>query len=144
MKRTQWAATVLAIVLFCLGVAVGVLADRYYHATTVSAKTAEDWREHYIREMRSKLGLSDHQVNQLETILDETKEKYHAVRDSYHPAMLKIKNEQISRVKSILTPSQIPGYEKLVAEREERNRAQEEHEREQEKKQEAAHQKARQ
>lgn len=141
MKRTQWAATILAIVLFCLGVAVGVLADRYYHATTVSAKTAEDWREHYIREMRSKLGLSDEQVSQLENILDETKARYKAVRDSYRPAMLKIKNEQISRVKSILTPSQVPGYEKLVAEREQRNRVQEERERAEEQKQEAEHKK---
>lgn len=142
MRRTQWAATVLAIVLFCLGVAVGVLADRYYHAATVSAKTAEDWREHYVREMRSKLGLTDTQVSRLETILDETKAKYKAVRDSSRPQMLQIKNEQISRVKSILTPNQVPVYEKLVAEREERNRVQEEHEREREQKQEAEHQKA--
>lgn len=142
MKRTQWAATIFAILLFCLGVAAGVLGDRYYHATTVSAKTAEDWREHYIREMRSKLGLTESQVDQLETILDETKAQYKAVRDSYRPAMLKIKNEQISRVKSILTPSQVPGYEKLVAEREQRNRIQEEHDRAQEQKQEAEHRKA--
>lgn len=142
MKRTQWAATFLAAVLFCLGVAVGVLANQYYHARTVSAKTAEDWREHYIREMRSKLGLTDNQVSRLETILDETKAQYRAVRESYRPAMLKIKNEQISRVKSILTPSQVPGYEKLVTEREERNRVQDERERKQEKKQEEEHQKA--
>ncbi len=139
MKRTQWAATLLAVVLFCLGVAVGVLSDRYYHSTTVNAKTAEDWREHYVREMRLKLRLTNDQVSRLEIILDETKARYKAVRDSYRPAMLKIKNEQISRVKSILTPGQVPGYDKLVAEREERNRVQEEREREQEQKQEAAH-----
>lgn len=142
MKRTQWAATLLAILLFSLGLAVGVLADRYYHAATVNAKTAEDWREHYIHEMRSKLKLSDDQVNKLETILDDTKAQYKAVRDSYRPAMLKIKQEQIGRVKSILTPGQVAGYEKLVAEREQRNRIQEEQERQREQKEEAEHQKA--
>ena len=74
------------------------------------------------------------QVTELETILDETKAKYKALRDSQHPAMLKIKEEQISRVKSILTPQQVPAYEQLVAEREQRMREQERREREQEQK----------
>ena len=142
MKRTQWAATLLAIILFCLGVLVGVLAERYYHDAHVNAKTAEDWREHYIHEMRSKLKLTDDQVSKLEVILDETKAQYKAVRDSYRPAMLKIKQEQIDRVKSILTSTQVPRYERLVAEREQRNRIQEEQERQQEQKQEAEHKKA--
>jgi hypothetical protein len=43
--------------------------------------------------------------------------------------MLKIKQEQISRVKSILTPQQIPIYEKLVAEREQRMKTEEERDR---------------
>ena len=130
MKRSQWTAAFLALLLFCCGVAVGALGHRYYSATTVSAKTtAEDFRQHYISEMRSKLSLTPAQVNQLEMILDQTKAKVKAVRDAYHPAMLKIKAEQISRVKSILTPAQIPAYEQLVAERERRAKEQEERDR---------------
>ena len=49
------------------------------------------------------------------------------MRDSYQPQMLKIKQEHIERVKSILTAEQIPAYEKLVAEREQRAREQEAH-----------------
>ena len=63
------------------------------------------------------------QVAQLEAILDDTKAKVKAVRELYHPQMLKIKQEQISRVKSILTPEQIPAYEQLVAERDRLRRA---------------------
>jgi hypothetical protein len=129
MKRNQWTAALVAVLLFCSGAVVGALAQRYYTSTTVNAKTAEDFRHHYVSEMRSKLGLTSGQVTQLETILDQTKEKFKAVRDSYRPAMLKIKGEQISRVKSILTPQQIPIYELLVAEREQRMKEQEEHER---------------
>jgi regulator of protease activity HflC (stomatin/prohibitin superfamily) len=137
MKRNQWAAALLPILLFLSGAVVGALAHRYYAETVVSARTAEDFRQHYVSEMKSKLNLTPEQVSQLEKILDETKARYKAVRDEYHPAMLKIKNEQISRVKAILTPEQVPVYEQLVAERERRATEQEARERKQEQEREA-------
>jgi Spy/CpxP family protein refolding chaperone len=75
--------------------------------------------------MRSRLKLTDKQVDQLEAILDDTKARVKAVRDASRPAMLRIKNEQIARVTSILTPEQVTGYQKLVAERERRAKEQE-------------------
>jgi hypothetical protein len=133
-KRNQWAAALLAFLLFACGILVGALGHRYYAATTVSAKNAEDFRHRYVEEMQSRLHLTPTQLNQLEAILDDTKAKYKAVRDAYHPAMLKIRNEQIARVKSILTPQQIPAYDQLVAEREQRGRDQERRDREEERK----------
>ena len=132
MKRNQWSAVLLAILLFCCGVAVGALAHRYYSATVVNAKSGEDFRQRYLSEMKSRLGLTAAQVSQLEVIMDDTKAKTRAVRDQYRPEMLKIRSEQISRVKSILTPQQVPIYEQLVAERERHARAQEEHDRKEE------------
>jgi hypothetical protein len=129
MKRNQWTAAVMAVLLFCCGAAVGALGHRYYTAREVNAKSAEDFRHRYVSEMHSKLNLTSSQVTQLETILDETKAKFKAVKDSYRPAMLEIKKEQVSRVKSILTPQQIPIYDRLVAEREQRMKEQEERER---------------
>lgn len=134
MKRNQWAAAVLAVLLFCCGAAVGALGERYYNTTIVNA----DSKQPYVSEMRSRLKLTPAQVNELETILDETKAQYKAVRDAYHPAMLKIRQEHIARVKSILTREQIPAYEQLVAEREQRAKEQEERERQQEQKRAAA------
>lgn len=139
MKRNQWTAVAFAAVLFLCGAAVGALADHYYTSTVVIAKTgAEGFREHYISEMREKVNLTPVQVTQLEQILDETKAKVKAVRDSYHPAMLKIREDQIARVKAILTPQQVPAYEQLVAERERRAKEQEERDRQQEQKRTAA------
>jgi Spy/CpxP family protein refolding chaperone len=129
MKRNQWTAVFVAVLLFCCGAAVGALAHRYYASTTISAKTAEDFRHYYVSEMRSKLSLTPSQVTQLEAILDDTKAKFKAVRDSYRPAMLKIKEQQIRDVKSILTPQQIPMYERLVAEREQHLKAEDERKR---------------
>ncbi len=140
MKRNQLTAVLLAVLLFCCGAAVGALADHFYTVRSVSAKTAEDFRQHYISETRSRCKLTPAQVTQLEAILDDTKAKVKAVRDLYHPRMLKIKQEQITRVKSILTPEQIPAYEQLVAEREQRARDQEERDRLREQKRAAARQ----
>jgi hypothetical protein len=135
MKRNQWTAGLLAILLFCSGVAVGALGQRYYSDAVVSAKSSDDFRHRYVSEMQSTLKLSPAQVAQLETILDETKAKYKAVRDSYHPEMVSIRNEQIERVKSILTAAQVPAYDRLVAEREQRAKDQEEHDRKEEQRQ---------
>jgi hypothetical protein len=133
-KRNQWTAALLAFLLFASGIAVGALGHRYYAGTTVIAKSAEDFRHHYVEEMQSRLHLTPTQLSQLETILDDTKTKYKALRDSIHPQMMQIRNEQIARVKSILTPQQIPAYEQLVSERQQRVHDQEQRDHEQEQK----------
>lgn len=130
MKRNQWSALLLAVLLFFSGAAVGVLGHRYYTASTVIARSNEDSRRRsYITEMQKRLHLTAAQTGQLETIMDETKAKYKALRDSYRPETLKIKQAHVDRVKSILTADQIPAYEKIVAEHEQNSRDQEERDR---------------
>jgi Spy/CpxP family protein refolding chaperone len=132
MQRNQFAAAAFAALLFGGGVAVGALGHRYYATTAVIpnvARTPDPGRHRYIAEMQDRLKLTPQQLTQLEAILDDTKAQYHAVRESYKPQMLKIKEAHIERVKSILTPAQIPAYEKLVAERDQRGREQEERDR---------------
>jgi Spy/CpxP family protein refolding chaperone len=123
MKRNQFGAALIAVLLFASGAAVGALGHRYYAEAVVSAKgPPDDFRQHYLSEMRTKLRLTAAQTAQLEAIMDETKARYKAVHDSNHPVMVKIKTEHIQRIKSILTPQQIPIYEQLVAEHERRAR----------------------
>jgi Spy/CpxP family protein refolding chaperone len=129
MQRNQLTAAAFAALLFGGGAAVGALGQRYYAATIVNAKAPDPGRHRYITEMQDRLKLTPAQLTQLETILDDTKAQYHAVRDSYKPQMLKIKQAHIERVKSILTAGQIPAYEKLVTEREQRGREQDERDR---------------
>ncbi len=131
MKRNQWIALIVAALLFCSGAAVGVLGNRLYEGRVVVAKNAEDFRQRYVSEMRTKLKLTAAQVDRLQDILDDTKAKVKAVRDSYHPQMVKIKQEQINRVKSILNSDQINVYSRLVADHERRAREQDERERQQ-------------
>src|SRR5581483_2628731 len=107
MRHNQRAAAFFALLLFCCGAAVGALAHRFYSATSVNAN---DPRQRYLAEMKSKLSLTDAQAAQFDAILDDTKAKYKAVRDSYRPAMLKIKADHIDRVKSILSAQQFGIY----------------------------------
>lgn len=138
MKRNQWAAAFLSLLLFASGAVVGALGHRYYTSTIVQAhSTAEAFRSHYLNDMKTKVGVSDAQLRQIEAILDDTKAKYKVVRDEFRPQMVAIKNEQIARVKAILTPEQVPVYERLVSEHEKRVRDQDARERQQEQRREA-------
>jgi Spy/CpxP family protein refolding chaperone len=125
MKRNNIPAVLVAILLFLLGAGVGALAHRYYSPSVVIANSPETFRQTYISEMKSKLGLTADQISKLQDILDDTKAQIKALRDRNHPEMVRIRQEQVSRVKGILTASQIPAYERLQAERDRRNREQE-------------------
>ena len=81
MKRPQIVVFILAVVLFTIGAATGALAHRFYVANTVNA--SEDWRVRYINEMHSRLKLTTQQVDKLNDILDDTRAKVRAVKDSY-------------------------------------------------------------
>ena len=139
MTRNQWSATLLAILLFGGGALAGALAHRYYTATAVMANTPNDaFRQHYVSDMKGRLHLTAKQVDQLEDILDDTKSKFHAAHETCRPAIAKVKEEQISKIKAILTPAQIPQYDQLLAERESHAKEQENSERQAEEKEAAA------
>jgi hypothetical protein len=142
MNSNKTKAALFALLLFGLGAAVGALGHRYYAASVVTANSAQDWRHKYVSEMQTKLKLNQHQVAQLQVMLDDTKEKYKAVRESYHPEMVKIKDDQLARVKSILSPEQAKQYEAMVAEKEQHAKEQEERDRQDDQRQREADLKA--
>ena len=90
-------------------------------------------RHRYIEEMQDRLKLTaswSQMQTQLEALMRETSGWKRAVREScISRKCSKIKQEHIERVRSILTPNQVPAYLKLVAEREQRSREQEERDR---------------
>jgi len=141
MNTNQVKAALFAVLLFAFGAMVGGLGHRYYAATVVSAKapTAEDWRSKYVNEMQSKLKLNQHQVDELQVILDETKAKFRAARESHHPEMVRIKDDQLTKVKAMLSPEQAKQYEAMVAEREQHAKEQDEHDRQEEARQREMH-----
>lgn len=120
MNKARTTAALFAVLLFICGVVIGVLGDRYYSTTSVVARNPHAFRQRYINEMRSKLDLTPEQVGKLQAIMDKTKTEYDALRESTRPQMLKIKQEHIAEVKAILTPEQVPKYDRLIADHERR------------------------
>lgn len=116
MKRAQLVALGLAILIFSLGTATGVLAHRLYVANAVNA--SEDWRVRWVNEMHSRLKLTNDQVDKLNDILDDTRVKVRVIKDQYKPQMLKIKADQLAEIQSILTPKQAADYNNYLAEQE--------------------------
>lgn len=90
--------------------------------------------------MTSRLNLTSKQVAQVEDILDYTKSRFREAHETCRPAVAKVKEEQIAKIKAILTPRQIPLYEQLLAEREQRAHEQEIRERQTEEREKAARQ----
>jgi hypothetical protein len=127
MKRPQVIVSVLALVIFAMGAATGALAHRFYVANTVNA--SEDWRARYINEMHSRLNLTPSQVDKLNDILDDTRVKVRAVRDSYKPEMLQIKQNQTAQIRAMLTAEQSAEYSKRIAEQEAKAKEQDERDR---------------
>jgi hypothetical protein len=127
MKRPQIIVFVLAVVLFTIGAATGALAHRFYVANAVNA--SEDWRVRYINEMHSRLKLTTQQVDKLNDILDDTRAKVRAVKDSYKPEMLQIKQNQTAQIRAMLTAGQSTEYSKRVEEQEAKAKEQDERDR---------------
>ncbi len=119
MKNKQIAAALFAIVLFVCGAAVGVLGDRYYSMKVVRAHpSADTLRERYVDEMKARLHLTPDQIRQLDVVLDQTHDKFKSFREEHRAEFEHIVQDQISAVRGLLTPQQIPEYDKLVTERE--------------------------
>jgi uncharacterized membrane protein len=127
MRRQQLVVFFSAVLLFALGAAAGLLAHRLHDVTGISA--SEDWRTRYVKEMHSRLQLDPKQLDTLNDILDETRTKVHAVKDRYRPELIQIKQEQIAKIKMMLTPQQSGEYDKVVAEHEQKAKAQDERDR---------------
>ena len=130
MKRSNLLIATYLVLIFTCGVVVGAFASRLYWATPVMSKqppprpTPEEWRRQYVNEMQNRLHLTPEQLIKLNEILDDTGTKVHAERARHGQEMKAIHEEQVSRNRQMLTPEQIPEYDKLRQEHERAHAAQ--------------------
>jgi Spy/CpxP family protein refolding chaperone len=111
--------------IFACGVVLGVFGHSLYAVTTVVSKTTpkpEELRKKRLAEMQSRMKLSDEQFAKITSIFDETRAKYHEVRERYKPELDALENAQRDKVRSVLTPEQRTEYEKMLKEREEQQK----------------------
>jgi hypothetical protein len=120
MKRSGLAAALYVALVFLSGAVVGIFGYRLYTAKAVNASAVKpaDYRKKYVEEMTNRLHLSVDQVTQLGSILDETRTRFHDEHERSKLQLAQIHDDQAQKIREILSPAQIPEYEKFRVERE--------------------------
>jgi len=132
MKRATLSTALYVTLVFLSGAVVGGFAHRLYMVNTVfSGPTSpppkpEDVRRKIVEEMRTRLSLTSDQVRQLSAIMDSTKARFHEVRSKWDkeahirakPELKAIQEDQVQKIKEILTEAQRPESDKYRADRE--------------------------
>ena len=116
------------LLVFVSGSVVGALGYRTYNPPTArtinTPAPPSDWRKQYMDESKARLNLTDAQVVQLTAILDDTVAQFSQVRERENQEIRRIRDEHIAKIRMMLTPEQLPKYEKLHAEREAKSKGQ--------------------
>ena len=121
MKRTNLPVAVYIVLVFLSGVLVGVVGFGLYNARAVRAQgepcSPDALRERYRQDLRTRLQLSPDQIRKLDVILNDTHDRFVALRDKYKPEVTAIQDAHAAAVRAILDDRQRAEYEKLRQER---------------------------
>ena len=122
MRRTTLTTSLYLALLFLGGVAVGVFGHRLYTLNSVNAsvdpRNPEEFRRRYVAEMRNRLKLTDGQVARLGPILDETRKRHQELVDKHRPEFKAIHDEQVRKIRGILSEAQQAEYSRMLDDRE--------------------------
>ena len=126
MKRWTLPIALYLFVVFVSGSVLGALGYRLYSPPTTKSNAApkltpEEWRRQNIEEMRQKLNLTPDQVQKVDTVYDETHSRFEAAHNTHNQVVKQIREDHVSKIRALLTPEQLPKYEQLRAEREQRD-----------------------
>jgi hypothetical protein len=119
MKRSV-AALYVALV-FLSGAVVGIFGYRLYTARTVSANInprPAEYRKKYVEDLTVRVHLTPEQVAQVGNILDETRNRWSEEHNRSKQQLAQIHDEQVQKIHELLTPAQVPEYDKFRTERE--------------------------
>jgi len=124
MKRWTLPIALYLLVVFVSGSVLGALGYRLYNPPTTKSNaklSPEEWRRQNLEEMRQKLNLTPDQVQKVNTVYDETHSRFEAAHNTHNQVVKQIREDHVSKIRALLTPEQLPKYEQLRAEREQRD-----------------------
>lgn len=130
IRRSNLSTSLYLLLIFISGALVGAFGDHLYAVKSVMAgrsRGPEEYKRRYIDEMRTRLKLNADQVNQLSSIMDETRHRFHEQHERAKPELDQIQNEQVAKVRALLTDLQRGEYEKMRIERERRRSLEHKH-----------------
>ncbi len=131
--QSKRAAALYIALVFLAGAAFGFASNRFYTLKIAQATNGrlspEEYRARLLQELTSKLNLNSDQQTQVEAIMDEIGERFHAVRDAMEPEFQAIRGERAARVMEVLDEDQSIEYERILEERRKRHEANAHHHR---------------
>ena len=130
MKRWNFPIAIYLFVVFLSGAVVGGLGYRLYSPPAAKSSvgtppriTPEEFRHQYLEEMRTRVNLTADQMQKLNVILDQTRARMVEARGQHDETVKQIRERQFEQVRAMLTPEQLPKYEQVRLEREQRAKA---------------------
>ena len=117
MKRWNPPIAVYLFLVFVSGSVVGALGYRMY------SPPSEAWRRQYLDELKTRVNLTQDQLQKVNVILDGTDASFTVARAKHHQEVEKIKEDHRAQLRAILTPEQLPKYEQMRVERDARAKA---------------------
>jgi Spy/CpxP family protein refolding chaperone len=140
MRLSQPRILLYAGLIFASGALLGAFGFRFYRASTDETKAPvqkgpANFRARYMEESQRRLNLTEEQLTKLGQIFDQTRERmraldlrwqpeFEALRKRMEPEQRTIREEQIDKIRAMLTPEQRLEYEKLRQERDDRAKLQ--------------------
>jgi len=108
-------ATVLVILVFLLGIALGAVGMRVAEQKVWGDRRDERGRaggpSRMVEQLTRELALTAEQQQQLNSILEETRKQYETTYTTIRPQMEQTRQEGRGRIRSMLTPEQLPKFE---------------------------------
>ncbi len=124
--RSKGLVTLLLMLTFAAGAAVGVASDRMVAAEDTATETEVPAATHKgrftIEQYADELGLTASQRAQIAPILDDVMFEMEVLAEEVRPRAVAIGEEAKSRIKQFLTPEQVDSYEAILAAREQAER----------------------
>ena len=127
MRSNRVSPWLYCFLVFAGGIATGVFGDRAVSARTVSAnvspRTAQEWKRHYMGDLKARCHLTDTQLSQVNDILDRTHQQADEIRARITPELDTLHNHQVQQVRDLMTDAQRPAYDQFRAERDAQRKA---------------------
>lgn len=121
MKRSGLSTALYVLMVFLSGFVLGGFAHRLYTMNAVRADSPDEYRRRYIDQLRSRLGLTDDQTAKVDAVLSETKTRYRQFNAQHKDELKAIQEQQVNKIRSLLSPEQQVEYERFREERKKRS-----------------------
>jgi hypothetical protein len=115
-SNVQRKAGVLVAAVFLLGAIFGGVGTHYWEVRANGGHTVSGFPKHaeIMKQLTLQVGLSDEQEKQVGAVVDDIRAKMHDLSQQQKPQSDGIRAEGRQRIRALLTPEQLPKYEKFI------------------------------